>query len=176
MDNGAVTREAGAERTVREAPGAAGTAAALWALSGVSILFLFAVYRLGKRGLATLEAGLTPVEWLVLVLLTIAFVWGEGRGALQLRWVPRLVRRAGTLREEGRLPHRLLAPLYGMSLVGAPAMSMLKAWGGTAAIVTAVILVRSFPEPWRGITDLAVASALLWGLGAIVVEGRNLFR
>lgn len=176
MGSDAVTREGVTERIVRGAPSTAGTAAALWSLSGVSILFLFAVYRLGKRGLATLAAGLTPVEWLVLVLLTIAFVWGEGRGALQLRWVPRLVRRAGALREGGRLRHRLLAPLYGMSLIGAPAMHMLKAWGGTAAIVTAVILVRSFPEPWRGITDLAVASALLWGLGAIVVEGRSLFR
>lgn len=176
MGSGAVARESGAERSARGAPSAAGTAAALWALSGVSILFLFAVYRLGSRGLATLEAGLAPVEWLALVLLVIAFVWGEGRGALQLRWVPRMVRRAGALREEGCVRHRLLAPLYGMSLIAAPAMSLLKAWGGTAAIVTAVILVRSLPEPWRGITDLAVASALLWGLGAIVVEGRRLFR
>lgn len=176
MGSGAVAREAGEGRRVKGTWRATGTAAALWALTGVSILFLFAVYRLGKRGVETLGAGLTPFEWLVLTLLTLAFVWGEGRGALQLRWVPRLVRRAGALREEGRLHHRLLAPLYGMSLIGAPAMSMLKAWGGTAAIVTAVIVVRGFPEPWRGITDLAVASALLWGLGAIVVEGRGLFR
>ena len=164
------------ERAGTGKPGVAGTASAAWALTGVSLLFLFAVFRLGKRGLATLEAGLTPVEWTVLVFLAAAFVWGEGRGALQLRWVPRLVLRASALRGEGRLLHRVLAPLYGMSLVGAPAMSMVKAWGGTLAIITAVILVRSFPEPWSGIIDLAVASALIWGLGAIVVEGRRAFR
>lgn len=178
MSSGAVTRESTAEQQAvgGGVPGTAGTAAALWALTGVSVLFLFAVYRLGKRGVATLATGLTPAEWSALVLLTVTFVWGEGRGALQLRWVPRLIRRASALREEERLHYRLLAPLYGMSLIGAPALSMVKAWGGTAAIVTAVILVRCFPEPWRGMTDWAVASALLWGLGAILVEGRKAFR
>jgi hypothetical protein len=55
-------------------------------------------------------------------------------------------------------------------------MGMIKAWGGTAAIVAAVILVRNFPEPWRGITDLAVAAALTWGLGAIVAKAPEAFR
>ncbi len=153
-----------------------GAVAAAWALTGVAVLFLFAVLRLGKRGLATLEAGLTPVAWVALALLTAAFVWGEGRGALQLRWVPRLVCRASALRAEGRVHHRILAPLYGMSLIGAPPKGMIKAWVGTAAIVAAVILVRSFPEPWRGITDLAVAAALAWGLGAIVAKAPEAFR
>lgn len=153
-----------------------GTLASAWALVGVALLFLYAVVRLGGRGLATLEAGLLPLEWTALLFLTVVFVLGEGRGALQRRWVPRLVRRAADLRREGRLHHRLLAPLYGMSLIGGPAGTRRRAWVGTAAITTAVIVVRSFPEPWRGITDLAVASALLWGLGAIVVEGRRVFQ
>jgi hypothetical protein len=161
---------------VRDGRKAVGTAAALWALTGVGLLFGFAVFRLGRRGLETLQAGLDPGEWVALLALTAAFVIGEGRGALQLRWVPRLVRRAADLRGGARIHHRLLAPLYGMSLVGAPPATMLKAWGGTAAIVTAVIVVRAFPEPWRGITDLAVAAALLWGLAAIVAKGPEAFR
>jgi hypothetical protein len=159
-----------------EGGGAGGALAAAWALTGVAVLFTFAVFRLGRRGLATLEGGLTPLEWAILALLTAAFVWGEGRGALQMRWVPRLVRRAGDLRRNRRLHHGILAPLYGMSLIGAPRMGMIKAWGGTAAIVAAVILVRNFPEPWRGITDLAVAAALTWGLGAIVAKAPEAFR
>jgi len=153
-----------------------GAAAAAWALAGVALLFLFAVVRLGRRGMETLQAGLSPGEWVALLLLSVAFLYGEGRGALQRRWVPRLVRRASVLRKAGRLHHRLLAPLYGMSLIGAPAKSQVRAWLGTLAIVAAIMAVRIFPEPWRGITDLAVASALIWGLGAVVVEGRGAFR
>ena len=161
---------------MRDGREAFGIAAALWALTGVGLLFSFAVFRLGRRGLETLQTGLDPGEWVALLALTAAFVVGEGRGALQLRWVPRLVRRAADLRTGARIHHRLLAPLYGMSLVGAPAATLLKAWGGTAAIITAVIVVRAFPEPWRGITDLAVAAALLWGLAAIVAKAPEAFR
>lgn len=160
----------------REAGGAGGTVAAAWAFLGVGLLFAFAVFRLGRRGLETVAAGLTPLEWGALVLLTLGFVLMEGRGALQLRWVPRLGRRVRALREGGSWPHRVLAPLYGMSLVGAPASTLLKAWGGTGAIVTAILVVRSFPQPWRGIVDLAVAAALLWGLAALAAEGRRVLR
>ena len=153
-----------------------GAAAAAWALTGVVLLFGFAVMRLGRQGFETLQAGLSPGEWAALLLLTLVFLFGEGWGALQRVWVPRLVRRASMLRKEGRLHHRILAPLYGMSLIGASRKSQARAWLGTLAIVTAIVVVRTFPEPWRGITDLAVASALIWGLGAVVVEGRRAFR
>ncbi|MDP2957733.1 MAG: hypothetical protein Q8N53_15005 [Longimicrobiales bacterium] len=161
---------------MRRSAGAAGVAAAAWALLGVALLFLFAAMRLRRRGLETVQAGLAPLEWVALALLTAVFVYAEGFRALQRRWVPRLIRRVCALREEGCMHHRVLAPLYGMSLIGAPPGSTVRAWGGTLAIVGAVMLVRAFPEPWRGITDLAVASALVWGLGAILVEARRAFR
>jgi hypothetical protein len=153
-----------------------GAAAAVWALTGVALLFLVAVLRLGKRGLETVQAGLSPGEWVALLLLTLLFLFGEGWGALQRVWVPRLVRRVSLLRNEGRFHYRLLAPLYGMSLIGDSGKCLARAWLGTLAIITAIVVVRTFPEPWRGITDLAVASALVWGLGAVVVTGRRAFR
>jgi len=146
--------------------GGKGRWAAIWALSGVSGLFLMAVLRLGRRGLHTIEAGLAPSEWTALLLLTAVFVYGEGVRALQRRWVPRLVRRARSLREESAWL-KALGPLYGLSLVGAPPARLLRSWGGTLAIVLAVLLVRTFPEPWRGIVDFAVAAALSWGLVSI---------
>ncbi|RJQ40809.1 MAG: hypothetical protein C4555_00955 [Dehalococcoidia bacterium] len=156
-----------------EGSGATGVAAAAWSLGGVCLLFSGAVFRLGRRGVETVRAGLDPEEWAALLLLVLVFVVGEGWGALQRKWVPRLVRRASWLRHGGSPVHRALAPLYGMSLIGAPPAALLRAWGGTAAIVAAVLVVRKFPEPWRGIVDLAVAAALLWGLGAIAVAGRR---
>ncbi len=145
-----------------------GTMASAWAVMGVSILFASAVYRLGARGIATARDGLGPWEWTALVLLTVTFVYGEGFRVLDRRWVPDMLKRALRLRREGGVLLRLLAPLYGLSLIGAPRHRLLRAWAGTAAIVLAVLLVRSFPEPWRGITDFAVAAALAWGLLAIL--------
>lgn len=152
-----------------------GALAVAWALVGVSALFSFAVLRLGGRGVRTILEGLAPGQWLVLVLLTFAFVYGEGVISLQRRWVPRLIERARSLRSE-RPALQFLGPLYGLSLVGAPAKSLLRAWLGTLAIVTAVLTVRTFPDPWRGIVDFAVASALVWGLLSIAWRAPRAFR
>lgn len=124
--------------------------------------------QLGRRGVATLRVGLEPLEWAVLAALVLVFVWGEGVRALEQRWVPRMVARAAQLDGASRMVDRVLAPLYAMSLIGATRSSRLRAWGGLALVVTAVLAVRAMPEPWRGIIDLAVALALLWGLVAIV--------
>ncbi len=139
-----------------------------WAMIGVSILFASATYRMGSRGIATMQGGLSAGEWVALVLLTLAFVYGEGFRALDRRWVPGLVQRARRLRREGGTLLRVLAPLYGLSLIGVDRRKLVRAWAGTTAIVLAVLLVRSLPEPWRGITDFAVAAALAWGLVAIL--------
>ena len=143
-------------------------AASVWALVGVAVLFTEAIVNLGRRGLATVRAGLDPWEWAVLLALTAVFVYGEGVRALQRKWAPRVVARSAAVASERSLALRLLAPLYAMMLVGAPRATLVRAWLGMAAIVTAVLLVRSLPSPWRGIIDLAVAAALLWGLGALL--------
>lgn len=142
--------------------------ASLWTVLGVSLLFMMAIWRLGGRGLATIRGGLGGFEWAVLVFLTLIFVYGEGYRALDRRWVPGLIRRARALGRHGSLLLRLLGPLHGMALVGVERPRLLRAWAGTTAIVGAVLLVRVFPEPWRGIVDFAVAAALAWGLMAIL--------
>lgn len=145
--------------------------APLWALTGVGLLFGWAIVRLGRRGLVMLAGGgLGLGQMAAATGLVLLFLIGEGWAALQRRWVPRVIRRAAELDEDAALPYRLLAPLYGMSLVGAAPSHMARAWAGTAAVVGAVLLVRLLPEPWRGIVDLAVAGALTWGLAALVVQ------
>lgn len=152
-----------------------GNIAVLWALAGVAGLFASAVVRLGGRGIETIVDGLAPVQWAALALLTLIMVYGEGVVALQRRWVPRLIERARALRDE-RFGLQLLAPLYGLSLVGAPVPRLIRAWLGTAAIVTAILVVRSLPDPWRGIVDFAVAAALCWGLVSIAYRAPHAFR
>jgi hypothetical protein len=152
-----------------------GALAPAWLLLGVGALFTSAVVRLGARGLATLQGGLSAGHWVVLISLTAVMVYGEGVVALQRRWVPRLLRRARALRGES-LGLKLLGPLYGLSLVGAPGKQLLRGWLGTLAIVTAILIVRSLPEPWRGIVDFSVASALAWGLLSIAWGSPTAFR
>lgn len=139
-----------------------------WAVIGVSALFATATYRLGGRGVAVIRDGLGGWEWMALAGLTLAFVYGEGFLALDRKWVPGLMRRARELKDERSLLLRLLAPLYGLSLIGAPPSKLWPSWLGTLAIVCAVLVLRFLPDPWRGIIDFAVAAALAWGLVAIL--------
>ena len=151
-----------------------GDAATWWAVLGVALVFVQAILALGERGLQTVRAGLDTGGWIALVLLTAAFVYGEGIRALQRRWVPSVISRAGQLRGESSPLLRILAPLYAMALVGASPRALVRAWAGVAGITAAVLIVRALPDPWRGIIDLAVAAALCWGLGAILVGGSRI--
>jgi hypothetical protein len=145
-----------------------GQVAAVWGVAGVAVLFARASWQLGQRGATTLAAGLQPVEWLALAVLTAVFVYGEGYRALQRKWIPHMCARVVLLTVERAAVYRLLAPAYAMSLVGAAPRAMLRAWLGVAAIVGAVFVVSRLPDPWRGIVDVAVASALAWGLVALL--------
>lgn len=142
-------------------------------MTGVAAVFIEAIVQLSRRGVATLRAGLDPLEWLAFALLFVAFVYGEGVRALARRWVPAMLARARALGPASPLHEKLLAPLYAMSLIDASARTLVRAWIGVALIVLAVLAVRALPEPWRGIVDAAVAAALLVGLWAIV---RGAFR
>lgn len=142
-----------------------------WGVGGVAALFTQAILQLGRRGILTLRAGLDPLEWLVLIALAAALLWGEGVLALDRKWVPRMVARAARLDARSRPIDRALAPLYAMSLIGASRGTLARAWLGVALVVAAVLAVRALAEPWRGLVDLAVALALLWGLIAIVRQG-----
>ncbi|HSJ10953.1 MAG TPA: hypothetical protein VK928_13605 [Longimicrobiales bacterium] len=140
----------------------------------MAMLFTQAFLRLGARGVSAMRDGLSAPEWAALVVLTVVFVYGEGVRALQRRWVPHALTRLDDLPSQPVL-HRILAPLYGMSLVGAPRRILALAWGGVVAIIAAVLIVSRFPDPWRGITDFAVAAALAWASVALVVGGVRRF-
>ena len=147
-----------------------------WAVGGIVFLFGEAAWRLGMRGVATVRGGLSGFEWLALALLTAVFVYGEGYRALQRKWVPYVLARVARLRTERFLPWRIGAPLYAMSLIGPTWRTALRAWAGVAAIITAVLVVSRFPEPWRGIVDIAVAAALTWGAAALLYNASAMLR
>ncbi|NND83954.1 MAG: hypothetical protein HKN46_02275, partial [Acidimicrobiia bacterium] len=132
-----------------EGPRSLNSLATGWSLIGVAAVFGWAVYRLGGRGLAAIQGGLSPTEWTALVAFTLFFVYTEGVLTFDRRWIPKLVARSRRVGDESMML-QLLAPLYGLSLIGRDWKEMAKAWIGTALIVTAVLVVRQFPSPWRG--------------------------
>lgn len=134
-----------------------------WALAGVGCTLVIAVVRLSARGWETVTNGLSPIEWVVLALTSTVFFYGEGVMALERRWVPHVVKRAREVRCKNGTAVRIGAPLYAMGLIGAPARKLIRTWLGVCAIVAAILIVRAFAEPWRGIVDLSVSGALAWG-------------
>lgn len=136
---------------------------AVWGLTGVAAILGWAAFRLGRRGVDVVLAGLSPLEWVALLALVAVFVYGEGVRALQRGWLPRVADRAARLARDGSWALRAVAPLHAFGLVGTPRRVAARAWLGVAAVVVAVLVVRALPEPWRGIVDLAVALALAWG-------------
>ena len=139
-----------------------------WALAGVGSTLVIAVVRLSARGWETVTNGLSPIEWVVLALTSAVFFYGEGVMALERRWVPHVVKRARELRRKSGAALRIGAPLYAMGLIGASPRKLIRTWLGVFAIVAAILIVRAFAEPWRGIVDLSVAGALAWGTIALI--------
>ena len=133
----------------------------------IALSLLEAVIRLGHRAAVTISHGLDLHGWSAFVLLTAVMAYAEGYRALHLRFVPHVITRADEAGRAGGFVAFVLAPLYAMSLVGAPIATKLRAWAGVTGIVTAMHVVRALPFPWRGIVDGAVAVALAFGLASL---------
>ncbi len=62
------------------------------------------------------------------------------------------------------LTHSLLAPVFGMGFFHADRRTKIVAYAFIFGIIVLVILIRSLPQPWRGIIDAGVVVGLTWGL------------
>jgi len=143
---------------------------AAWGVLGVAATFVEAIARLGQRALSELSGDLSTVHWVVFVVATIVMTYGEGYRALHRRFAPAVVARALELAAHERTTWFVLAPLYAISLVGAPPRVIARSALGVAGIVACVVIVRELASPWRGIVDGAVAVALGWGLVALLAR------
>jgi len=142
-----------------------------WSVLAIGLAFAEAIARLGARAVATIQAGLTPAEWIALAGSVLVFTWYEGYRALHRRFVPAMVTRAfeTAARSKGVLGW-LTAPLRTLSLLDASRRELVRAWLSVALITLAVFVVRVLPMPWRGVVDAGVSSALLLGLCSMLVR------
>jgi hypothetical protein len=136
---------------------------AFWAYLGVFALLGQAIYRLTPLALEPLGPPnrLGHLAWLYWGWV-VANVYLEGYRGFHLRFVPRVARRVELLLTEPTLLRIALAPLYVMGYFDSPQADKRAAYGVTLAVVFAVVVVRTFEQPWRGIVDAGVVA----GLGA----------
>lgn len=141
----------------------AGAIGAVWGVTGIIAVLVYAIERLGRFVVEALDAGLTGPEWVVL-LANVAFVgYAEGVRGFQRRFSPRVAARALHLYHQPGLARVLLAPFFCSGFFAATPRLLRLTWAGAALIVAVVIAVGQLPQPWRGIVDAGVLAGLGWG-------------
>ena len=106
----------------------------------------------------------TAVHWAATAGSLVAFGYGEGVLAIQRGFLPRFRSRMEFLLVSPSVLYGLLAPLYGMGLIGADWKTLTRAWGMLLAIVLMILGMRFVPSPWREIVILGVVVALVWAI------------
>ncbi len=146
----------------------AGALIAAWGVFGVLLLLTQAIVRLGSLALEAWHQPWTPIQAAVALGWVVFNAYGEGYRAFQKRFSPRVVARALYLAEHPKAAYVALAPLFCMAFFHASRRAQIIAWSTTTMVVTLIVIMRRIPQPWRGIVDLGVVVALIWGAGAIV--------
>lgn len=141
----------------------------LWGLLGVTAILGNAVRRVVPVVDDALQMTLTwpqiafGIGWLAFM------AYSEGYRGFQQRFAPRVVARAWYLADHPRPLHVLLAPFFCIGYFHGSRRRMITSWALTVGITAIVLVVRQFPQPWRGIVDAGVVLGLTWGLVAVLV-------
>lgn len=155
----------------------AGLLAALWGIGGIVLLLLQALWRLTPLALEPLQTGqLSLAQGILYAAWTVCNAYAEGYRGFQKGFAPRCASRAVALAQHPTLLRVLLAPAYCMALFDAPRRRLIVSWVLVLGITALILLVRSVPQPWRGIIDAGVVAGLGWGLVALLASSFSAFR
>lgn len=147
-----------------------------WGIGGVVGVLCWAIYRLLPYALETLQHGLAWWQWLVVAIWSIFMIVSEGYDGFQKRLVPRIYSRAQSLRLKGNSIERLLAPLYCLNYFNTELRRLVIAYVALVLIITAIVVVHSLEQPWRGMIDWGVIAGLSYGVVAILVQLPSVLR
>lgn len=139
--------------------------AVVWAILGLSSIFIPAIFRIMPYATEILKAGLSVQQWAVLIVWCIFMLFTEGYRGFQKRFSPRVAARTlFLLNNKPRLGDVLLAPLFCMGFFHATRRVIIANWAIAGGVTLLVVIVRHFAQPWRGIIDMGVALGLSYGL------------
>lgn len=151
------------------APARRGTLLYLWAVLGVTALLTQAIARLSAITWEALTSGeMTPWQYVVCAVWSLMNAYMEGYRGFQKKFVPRVLARAHHLALHPDTFAAVLAPFYSMAYFRAALRAKIAAWGVTCLVLIAITLVRTIPQPWRGIIDAGVVVGLSWGVVALL--------
>lgn len=136
---------------------------------GISLLLGSAIYRLGAIALEIETHLLTGFQWFLLIFSILFMAYSEGYKGFQLKFSPRFAARCLYLKNNPRLLHSLLAPLFCMGFFYATRRRKIASALLTLTIISFIVLARLMPQPWRGILDAGVVIGLAWGLISVLV-------
>jgi hypothetical protein len=145
------------------------TGGALWGIVGVLMLLGSAVYRLSFLALDAFSYDFFWYHWVSFALIMLFMAYAEGFRAFQQGFSPRVAARAKYLRDNPRVAHVILAPLFCMGFFHATRRRQITSISVTAGIILLVLMVRLLPQPWRGIIDAGVIVGLAWGLVSLLI-------
>ncbi len=138
-----------------------------WGVGGVLLLLLFAIYRLAPMALALEDSTMTLLHWTALAFFVAYMAYTEGYKGFHHGFAPRLVIRAIYLKNNPRILHVLLAPLFCMGYIYATRKRQIISIGLTLMIICFILIARILPQPWRGIIDAGVVVGLSIGIISI---------
>jgi len=148
----------------------------VWGVAGVGAVLVYAALSLGAYAFQAVAVGLSPLQWLVLVVNTAFMAWAEGYRGFQLRFSPRVAARALDLYQRPTALRLLLAPFFCVGYFGATVRLQRTVWLGTGLIVLAVLAFNRLDQPWRGILDAGVMVGLMWGTTSLLWASWATFR
>lgn len=163
--------------SLRRRPSLAALLLSSWSILGVLLLLGQALFRLAPLAWEPLAHGqLTNVQLALYVGWILLNGYLEGYRGFQKRFVPRVLARAEHLGRHPTLLRGVFGPLFVMGFFHATKRALYSAWGITIAVALAILVVRSFAQPWRGIIDAGVVAGLGWGSVCLLVGWFQLLR
>lgn len=136
----------------------------VWGIVGVSLLIGSAMVRVLPHAVDAFKLGLTPMEWILLLIWSGFMLITEGYRGFQKLFSPRVASRAWYLVKLGRPFDLIMAPLFCMGYFRAPRRRIITSWTLTLGIILIIAVVHFLSQPWRGILDCGVLLGLGYGL------------
>jgi hypothetical protein len=152
-----------------------GKIAVIWALIGLSALFLSAIFRLAPHAIEAIQLGLSPAQWLFTILWSAFMLISEAYQGFYQRFSPRFASRALELYQKPTIKRLLLAPLFCIGFIESTRRLKLTVWGVSTAVTAAVFIVRHIDQPLRGIIDIGVILGLGFGLVSTYIATTQVF-
>lgn len=141
---------------------------AIWGAMGFTLMIGEALYKVTPWVIDLFSHPLNAVHWAIIVAWCGFMGYAEGYKGFQKHYSPRFAARLQWLTRHPSRRNAALAPLFCMCFIGTTRKRKIVAYALTTFIFMLVVVIRTLPQPWRGIIDVGVVVGLTWGLSTVL--------